>query len=228
MRILITGADQPLGALAARALRGEHEVRLTGAQAAGPKGLEDLVYTPADLREPAQVAPLVDGIDAVAHLALHAPIVTPDLAAERQTLDVSARGIFVLIHAALEAGVRRVVMVSRLDLMDAYPESSLVDETWRPRPAATAAQLAPYLAELTLREFVRAEEIVGVCLRMGDLGSGPADTTPEDAVAAIEKALTMDPARRKYRWLLYHIGSTDRYPLGAAAGPPLGFSRGGS
>jgi hypothetical protein len=119
-------------------------------------------------------------------------------------------------------------MVSRLELMAAYPESSVVTESWRPRPEAAAAQLALYLAELTLREFVRAEEMVGVCLRMGDLGSDPAGTTPADAVSAIQKALTMDLGGRKYRWWLYHIGSTDRYPLGAAADPPLSFSRGGS
>ena len=52
MRILITGADQPLGGLAAAALRRDHELRLTGSQAAAPAGLEALPYTAADLREP--------------------------------------------------------------------------------------------------------------------------------------------------------------------------------
>jgi nucleoside-diphosphate-sugar epimerase len=228
MRVLITGADQPLGALAARALRDKHEIRLTGQQGLVPEGLKELPYTPADLREPGEVAPIVDGIDAVAHLALHTPPAVAGAAAEKLALDVSARGMFVLLHAALKAGVRRVVLASRLDLMAAYPESCLVEETWAPRPDATAAQLAPYLAELTLREFARAEGIVGVCLRMGDPGSGPAETTPEDAAAAIEKALTMDLGGHNYRWWLYHIGSTDRYPRGAAAGAPLSFSRGGS
>jgi nucleoside-diphosphate-sugar epimerase len=225
MRILLTGADTPLGTLAASSLRGSHEVRLAGTQATAPAGLEGLPYTPADLREPDQVAPLVDGIDAVAHLAPHARMATPDPAAEREALLIAARGTYVLLHAALKAGVKRLVLASRLDLMAAYPESYLVDETWKPMPDATAASLAPFLAELTLREFVHAEEILGICLRFGDLGSGRADTTPEDACAAIEKALTMDLGRRRYRWWLYHIGSTDRYSLGAAAGPPLEFKR---
>jgi nucleoside-diphosphate-sugar epimerase len=225
MRILITGADGALGGLVARALQGEHELRLTGAQPLAPAGLEALPYSPADLREPGQVAPLVRGIEAIAHLAPHAPVATPDWQAEKQALDVAARGVYVLLHAALEAGVRRVVMASRLELMAAYPESYVVDESWKPLPRAEASHLAPYLAEFTLREFVRAEEIVGVCLRMGDLGTGPADTTPEDAVAAVTQALTMDLAGRKYRWWLYHIASTDRYPLGAAAERPLSFQR---
>jgi len=227
MRILITGADQPLGELAARALMGEHEVRLTGAAPQPPPGLEALRYTPADLREPDQVAPLVEGIEAVAHLALHQRMATPDAEAEKQALDVSARGIYVLLHAALAAGVSRLVLASRLDVMAAYPESSLVDENWKPMPEPNAVSLAPYLAELALREFVRAEELVGVCLRFGDLGTGPADTTPDDAVSAIGRALTMDLGRRKYRWWLYHICSTDRFPLGGAGWEPLSFARTG-
>src|SRR5947208_1922799 len=115
MRILVTGADQPLGGLAAQALMGKHEVRLTGTQARAPAGLEALPYTPADLREPEEVAPLVEGMEAVAHLALHAPFETPDVAAEKQALDVSARGMFVLLQAALAAKVPRVVLASRLD-----------------------------------------------------------------------------------------------------------------
>ncbi len=226
MRILITGVDQPLGELAARALKGDHELRLTGAQAGAPPGLEALPYTPADLREPEQVAPLVDGVEAIAHLALHAPPAMPGGAGEKQTLDVSARGTFVLLHAAFSAGVRRLVLASRLELMAAYPESWVVDETWKPLPQTTAASLAPYLAEITLREFVRAEEMVGICLRFGDLGADRAETTPDDAINAIRRALAMDLEGRKYRWWLYNIGSADRYPLGHAAGRPLSFRRG--
>jgi nucleoside-diphosphate-sugar epimerase len=225
MRILITGADQPLGALAARALAGGHELRLTGARAAPPEGLEAVPYTAADLREPDQVTPLVEGVDAIAHLALHAPFPTPDPAAEKLALDTAARGMFVLLHAALAAGVKRVVLASRLELMAAYPEEYGVSETWKPLPNADAASLAPYLAELTLREFVRAEEIVGICLRLGDLGTGPADTTPRDAVQAITRALEMEGGDRKYRWWLYHIPSGDRYALHAAAHGPLQFQR---
>src|SRR5437667_11416418 len=104
MRILVTGADQPLGGLAAQALMGQHEVRLTGTAARAPAGLEDLPYTPADLREPDQASPLVEGMEAVAHLALHPRMTTPDAAAEKQALDVGARGMYVLLHAALAAG----------------------------------------------------------------------------------------------------------------------------
>jgi nucleoside-diphosphate-sugar epimerase len=209
MRILITAADRPLGQVVAQALGAGHDLRVTG----------------SDLREPEQVDPLLEGVEAVVHLAPHTRLDPADANAEKEALDLAARGTFVLLHAALKAGVRRIVMASRLDVMSAYPESFVVDETWKPVPDATAASLASYLAELTLREFVRAEELTGICLRLGDIGSDPAGTTPEDAVAAIEKALDMDLAGRKYRWWLYHICSTERYRLAAAASAPLSFTR---
>jgi hypothetical protein len=76
---------------------------------------------------------------------------------------------------------------------------------------------------LTLREFVRAEEIVGVCLRFGDLGTGEGGTTPEDAVAAVERGLTMDLGERTYRWWLYHVCSGARYRSRGASSPPFSF-----
>ncbi|MBM3457559.1 MAG: NAD(P)-dependent oxidoreductase, partial [Armatimonadetes bacterium] len=162
MRILITGADQPLGAALVRALRSEHDLILVGASPNAPTGAEGLPYSNADLREPDQVEPLVSGVQAIAHLAHHMRPATPDAAAEKEVLDLAGRGAYVLLHAALKAGVVRVVLASRLELMSAYPENYLVDPNWRPRPKPDAASLAPFVAELTVREFVRAEELVAV------------------------------------------------------------------
>jgi nucleoside-diphosphate-sugar epimerase len=226
MRILVTGADQHLGQIAASALHPDHELRLTGRHTGF--GLQDVEYHAADLREPEQVAPLVQGIETIAHLAPHEPFATTDAASEKAALDIAARGTFVLLTEALKAGVRRLVIVTRLEVMAAYPESYVVDESWKALPPPTAAGLAPYLAELTVREFVRAEEIEGVCLRMGDLGSDPTGTTPEDAARAIARALTFDRGSSKYRWALFHICSTDRYRLGAAASRPFSFERAGA
>jgi len=225
MRILITGADQPLGQVVARALRAEHEVLLTGAASRAPEGLAGLPYVAADLRQSDQAAALLAGVEAIAHLAPHARPDTTGPAAEGRALDDAARSMFVLQHAALAAGVRRIVLASHLDLMTAYPENMAVDQNWQPQPEATAASLAPFLAELTLREFARAEDLIGICLRLGDLGGGPAGTSPEDAAEAVRKALAMDLAGRKYRWWVFHICSTDRYALGAAAEPPFNFTR---
>lgn len=227
MRILITAADQPLGALLARELSGDHSLCLTTHPESPATAFPGCETVAADLRDPAQVEPLLAGVDAVVHLAAYPPATLLDAAAEGEALDHASRGPFVLMHAALKAGVSRVVLVSRLELMAAYPESYVVDETWRPRPAADAAALLPYLTELTVREFVRAEPIVGICLRMGELG-GADGTSEADAVAAVRRALTVDLTGHDYRWWLFHIASTDRYGLGAAAEPPFSFARQGA
>lgn len=217
MQVLITGAGTPLSDAVVAALGSQYDLRFTGEPSEGA-----LSVVPADLRVPEQVAPLVEGVDAILHLAPYARVSTPDARAERDALNQAARGTYVLLHAALNAGVRRVVLASRLDLLAAYPEECLVDETWKPVPDTTAAGLAPYLAELTLREFVRAEPILGICLRLGELGSG--GTTPADAVRALERALQMDTADNKYRWWLYHVSSEERFSSAAAAKEPLGWT----
>ncbi len=232
MRILITGADQALGQMVAAGLRNQHELRLTGLQQQVPSHLRDLEYMPADLREPAQVEALTQGVDTILHLAVFERTAVAGSGGEKELLDWASRGTYVLLHAALRAGVSRVILASRLDLLKAYPSEYVLDETWQPRPAADAVSLAPYLAELTLREFVRAEDLVGVCLRIGDIGNAPEGTTPDDALAAVVRALEMDlgtgSERRKPHWWLYHICSTDRFPLAAAAQPPFSFTRAGA
>lgn len=223
MQVLITGAETPLARRVANALSERFNIRLTGMPG---EVMADRDGIPADLRVPEQVAPLVAGVEAILHLAPYAAFPTPDADAEREALDQAARGTFVLLHEALKAGVKRVVLASRLDLMAAYPEDYLVDETWKPVPDTTATALAPYLAELTLREFVRAEPILGVCLRLGDLGSE--GTTESDAVTAIERALVMEPAGQKYRWWLYHISSIRRFASVTATSEPLCWTPAGA
>lgn len=217
MQVLITGAETPLATSVTAALAGRYDLRLTSRTEGEVE--QALPVVPADLRVPEQVEPLVAGVDAILHLAPYARAATPDARAERDALDEAGRGTFVLLHAALKAGVQRVVLASRLELMTAYPASYLVDETWKPLPDPTAAALAPYVAELTLREFVRAEPMLGICLRLGELGES--GTTPADAVNAVERALVMDPDGQKYRWWLYHISSTNRFRSEVAAKAPL-------
>lgn len=216
-RVLITGADQLLGKLAREALSNTADLRLTGYEPSSNDGS----YVVSDLREPDQAAALCDGIDVILHLAPYHRSTAPNPKAERLVLDQAARGTFVLCHAARKAGVSRIVLASRLEVVSAYPEEYVVDETWAPIPHPDAVSLAPYMAELTLREFVRAEDLIGVCLRLGELGEQ--GTTPEDTLAAIQAALAMDLTGRGHHWWLFHIDSTGRFPLTAARQPPLSF-----
>jgi hypothetical protein len=109
-----------------------------------------------------------------------------------------------------------------------------------------AAELAPYLAELTAREFTRDPQIETlpsvVCLRFAPLegegtraGSAASETTevrtlaPADASQAIERALAVIAAgkrQRGYRWQLFHVAAPSPYARysSALAQQSLGYS----
>ncbi len=218
MNLLITGADRSLGRLAAGVFRNGHRLRLTGTGPSLAGELSDLEYRPADLRTPEEVAPLVEGMDAVLHLAVFDPAPLSGAAAEQERLDVAARGTYVLLSEARKAGVERAILVSTLALFEAYPEDYVVDETWQPQPPVDAEALAPYLSELTCREFARAGELYVACLRFGPLGEAEG-TTEEDAVRALESALALEIKLPGYRWGLFHISSGKRFSTGAERGP---------
>lgn len=188
MKLLITGADNALGECAVRHFSKEHEVRGVGRE--------------TDLRDPAVAAPLVAGAGAVLHLnGYHAEASETEF----ELLDLSARGTYVLMNTARDAGVERVVVGSTLDFFEDYPKDYIIDETWKPIPKPEAASLSPLMCELTAREFAREGGIEAVCLRFGtldDLG------TPEtDAMKAIEEALKLEFNQSGYRWGLFHVHS---------------------
>ena len=214
--VLVTGAESPLARAVIAALSG----------AGRP-------HTGDDLTDPAAVAPLVQDAGAIVHLApLSLPRTMPE-GAPAEVLDRAARGTHVLLKAAHDAGVRHVVLGSTLALMDAYPEDLEVTEQWRPRPRPRPTEMAPYLAELTAREFTRDVQLDDpphiVCLRFAE------DLDPVLAAGAVQRALTAlqqgtPPERRRqrgHRWQLYHIAPLDpgaRY-TSALARQSLGYGQ---
>ena len=177
---------------------------------------------------------------------IHLDALGPDLATRspHDALDRSARGTYVLLRAAIEHGVHRVVVGSSLTLLHAYPASWAVSEDWQPRPDVTdVRQLALHLTEQSARQFVFFEPLQVICLRFGEIvAGGTATAVPDwtrlhadDAVQAVEKALTA-PLQLKtdnaepgqglpHGWRVFHIpgaGNT-RVPLsGAISG--LGYA----
>ena len=112
-----------------------------------------------------------------------------------------------LLQAAREAGVKRLVLISSLDLMRGYDERFVVTAEWQPRPAANAQALAPHLAELVGREIARTGDIEVVALRFGAWGE---ETSEEDAARAVAKALS-DAMPQHYHWTLRHVTSSGRF-----------------
>ena len=198
MRVAVIGADRPWGALLAAGLGSGFEVAaIAGEEASGLAG-----YRQADLLRRESLDAALAGAEAIIHAAASEPAGDD----EQALLDSAARGTYVALTAACAAGIGKAVLLSRLDLVRGYPEEFLVDPQWNALPRAEAGSLAPHMAELVGREIARTGRIEVHCLRLGDLGS---ETTAEDAVAAVRKALSSE--RKGHHWSLTHVASSGRF-----------------
>lgn len=205
--VAVTGADRPMGATLCRGLSAGGEVIAVGEASGPPDGLgHALEYRRADLRLPDQARDALDGAGLVVHAQPHDLPPGEGVEGEAGLLDVVSRGSYVLVQAAREAGMQRMVLVTPLSLMQDYLEEYAVESWWRPRPRPDGEGLAPYLAELVCREIARTGAIEVRCLRMGGLDD-PLGTSPEDAVAAVAAALGSGAAADGYCWQVDHVVS---------------------
>jgi len=162
MNILVTGGDGRLARAFAAALPAGTTARLadTAFSRPLPPGVEAAC---GDVREPEFAQTAVSGMNAVIHLE---PLSLPgvdDLAA----IDRATRGTFVLMNAALDAGIERIITGSSLALFDALPVAWNVNEEWRPYPQPVLEHLCPWLAELSTRQTTWAAAAPVICLRFG-------------------------------------------------------------
>lgn len=226
MKILITGGDSRLARAFVAGLPAGYAARLVDADFAAPPPASAESMR-GDLRNPAFAQAAVAGMSAVVHLAPLAPPGADDLAA----LDQATRGTFVLMSAALDAGIQRIVLGSSLALFDALPTAWNINEHWRPQPQPTIEHLCPWLAELSTRHCTWATGAPVVCLRFGRLvDSDEAQRLPydprwlhiEDAVQGLQRALAYEPRF----WSVFHItaaGEQGRVRLGLAGRPAFGY-----
>ena len=204
MKLLITGADRPMGAMAAERLAGRHELRLVGRT--GHKHIQEI-----DLRDEHSVAQAVAGVDAILHLAFCDPAPRPGPDGEQDLIHEAGLGTYLLGLQARMAGINRMVLGSTLAMFDAYDQDYLIDELWRPWPDTDAAGLAPFLAERVARELALEGPNEVTCLRLGEVGRGPGQVLPEVLADAIEAALERHIDVPGRRWDVYHVSSDNRF-----------------
>lgn len=215
VKLLITGADRPLGRLATDHLQAAHDLILTGQSAALEGNPAQLTYRAGDLRNPDEVRPLLEGIEAILHLDVYEPQPLSGPKAEQERLDIAARGTYVLLDEARQAGVERLILASSLAMFDAYPQAYVIDESWQPESAPNAEALAPYLSEIVCREFAREGGIRTICLRFGQLDT-PGGTSNDEALQALSGALALPFTETGYRWRLFHVAESGRFAVKAA------------
>ncbi len=202
MNILVTAADSALGAMLCLHLAKGHVVAPIGRSAAA-----DIDgYQCVDPVEVEGVANALRGVDAVVH-ALPGAANLADVASEQELLDWVSRSTYVLATAACAAGVRRIVLLSSLDLMRSYDERFIVTADWQPRPRANAESLAPHMAELIGREVARTGKVEVVALRLGKID---VEVSAGEVAEAVERALS-EPMPANYHWQVQHVASSGRF-----------------
>lgn len=202
MKVLVTAADSALGAMLCQHLAKGHGVAPVGRSAAA-----DIDgYRCVDLFDAERVVSALEGVDVVVH-ALPAVASMADVDSEGELLDWVSRSTYVLATAACAAGVRRIVLLSSLDLMRSYDERFIVTAEWQPRPRADAESLAPHMAELVGREVARTGKIEVLALRLGKID---VEVSASEVAEAVEGALSGSlPA--SYHWQVLHVASSGRF-----------------
>ena len=233
MTLLITGGDGRFARALAASLATDHTVRVidAGFTTALPAGVEACT---GDLRDPEGAAAAVTGVEVLVHLAPIEPVNGDDALA----LDLAARGSYTLLNAARQAGVRRVILGSTLDLFEQLPATWRVTEAWRPRPTLDLNQLRAWLSELEVTDNARLGPLFTICLRFGrivdetEIARQPFDpgwVHIEDAILGVRRALTFQPQEKDHsHWHVFHITAPGprariQWVDAAAAGPDFGY-----
>jgi nucleoside-diphosphate-sugar epimerase len=162
-RICVTGASGLAGRAVVSDLL-EHGYEVLATDVVPPSALlparwsrPDLTYTQADLTDAGDALEVIDGVDAVAHMAA---IPAPSMFTPARTLNVNNAVNSNVFLAAARAGVERVVWASSettlgLDFTrDAPPAYLPLDEDHYPRPTTTYS-LSKVLGE-TMAEHISA------------------------------------------------------------------------
>ncbi len=246
MRILVTGTGSRLAHAAIAALPAGTNVRVLDPDPSGQALPPLCERLPGPLTDSDAVARAVDGVEAILHLAPIAPAAASDApGADLAALEEATRGTYLLMCGASEAGVRRVILGSTLELFDTLPHHWFVTERWSPRPRPMLTHLRAWLTELSARQaslpgshasrerqratFWRPPSVI--CLRFGrvvepaEVAGAPFDPrwlATEDAVRGILCALRYE----RPGWSVFHIaaaGPHARPRLFAAGRPEFGY-----
>ena len=225
MNVLINGSPTAIGRTVVDQLADSgHNLRLTSM---APYDEQDVVV--CSLEHDETTDELVAGIDAIINVGYQDEVEMP----VSFHLDYYTRRTYNLLWAAANAGVKRVINLSTLRLMEAYEENLVVTELWRSKPVASDINLlCAHLVEIICKEYARDRKFEVVNLRLGwplidggsdaiGEGSGDAPLCSQDLGRAVIAALEADIEP----WQDIHIQSSivnQRYTTAKAA-TTLGF-----
>jgi NAD+ dependent glucose-6-phosphate dehydrogenase len=216
MKVLITGAASKLGRAIATELAPDCSLRLMDTLMPEPDTQAE--WFQGSLLDPQAIQQAVQGVQAVIHTGEPPVVPAADVMVREHTyLDWATRGTHQLMKIAIEAGAKRFVYGSTLEIFGTYPDDVYISELWKPLPTPEIASMSRYLGELTCREFTRDYQVSITALRLGRLvrEEEVADHDPDlmwvdlrDAAQAFRCAVNRDTGNQVWwtrRWSLFHI-----------------------
>lgn len=216
MRILMTGASSRLAQAIAAELGQDHELRLMDSVPVSPEG--KATFMQGSLLNQDDTWRAVRGMEALIHTGEPSADLPPEgLPREQMLLDLATRGTHNICKAAVEAGIKKLIYASTLDIFRPYPDDVYISELWKPLPTPDMVPMAKYLGELTCREFARDHMVTVTALRLGELvleeevtGQPPNLMWLDlrDAAHAFRCALKRDASQHVWwtaRWTMCHI-----------------------
>lgn len=173
-RVLLTGAKGLVGCAVAPILARDYALKLTDVRPLDGGGIP---FEAADIREPAAVRRVVDGVDAVVHLAI-APYTgykdaNNDPAYHRACLDINIGGTYTLFTEACAAGVRKFVYISSLTALMGHEGAKRLGDEMLVNPLnvyGCTKVFGENLAQVYARQFGANF----TCLRLGEPFPNPA------------------------------------------------------
>ena len=126
---------------------------------------------------------LVAGVETVVLLPI-------DTAGDPAWLDQATRGTYDVLRAAVVAGAKKVICLSSMSLLSAYPENLLVDVQYAPKPSTEPGPLSAHLQEFVCREFGHLGLLQTVIARLGSPGCHRWPLSNAEAVASVVEILT--------------------------------------
>ena len=172
MKVVVTGGSGKAGRYVTADLReqGHQVLNVDRVPAGSAHGLSVL----AELTDYGQARELIDGAEAVVHLAA---IPAPGIRSEAETFRVNTLSTYNVFAAAVAAGAHRVVWASSETVLglpfDTPPGFAPIDESIDPRPESSYA-LSKLAGELMAEQFARRSGNVFVGLRFSNIME-PAD-----------------------------------------------------
>ncbi|GIK72608.1 MAG: NAD-dependent epimerase [Chloroflexota bacterium] len=160
-RILITGGSGRIGTLISANLRTRYSLILLDRR---PPADPTLPFVHADISNADALAPHVQGIDTVLHLAAELRPTAP----WTSIFPNNVVGTYNVMQAACAAGCRRVVFASSAYAVLGYPPHILIESHMPPRPPNLYGASKAW-GEALAREYAAASNTSILCVRIGYL-----------------------------------------------------------